>query len=488
MAPVSGIKNVAVIGAGSGGLAAAKYLAAEHAFDKIEVFEQRPSVGGLWCATPDYQVDNSFTVPRTRPSSIPSTPVWQHHDVSGQTSFEFLSPIYNALDTNIPYTLMNYSDQPFPQGTSLFPSHSAVREYLERYADDVRHLLSLGTQVVELRPADGLPGKWSLTARNLTTKVNTTQIFDSVVVANGHYDDPYIPGISGIKEWNAAYPGAISHSKFYRTPMEFKNKKVIVVGHSASGVDIADQAIGFCQLPVLISEKEPSNLTTEEDSSTRGMPEIQEFLVEDRAVRFVNGHIETDIDCIIFCTGYMYSFPFVKNMEPALVSDGSRTQNLYQQIFYLPAPTLSFIGLPQRIVPFPLSEGQGSVIARVLSGRLSLPSPDEMQAWESSLVAEKGAGRSFHTLGFPQDAAYMNLLHDWALSATPNGDLENDGVGKISPYWEEEQQWIRERVPLIKMASRKLDGAKKNSIKSLKELGFDFEQWKIETSKEKQFL
>jgi hypothetical protein len=217
------------------------------------------------------------------------------------------------------------------------------------------------------------------------------------------------------------------------------------------------------------------------------VPEIAEFIVQDRAVRFVDGHIEKDVDCVIFCTGYMYSFPFLSSLQPPVVGTGERTQNLYQQIFYHPIPSLSFIGLPQRIVPFPVSEAQASIIARVLSQRLALPSPREMKAWEDTLIEEKGSGKSFHILAFPLDAAYINYLHDWALKASKNARLRNGGVGKIPPYWGEQQQWIRQRFPLIKIASRKL-GADRHRVTSLQELGFDFERWKIETNADEKLL
>lgn len=208
-------------------------------------------------------------------------------------------------------------------------------------------------------------------------------------------------------------------------------------------------------------------------------PQISELIVQERTVVFEDGQIEKDVDSIIFCTGYMYSFPFSSHLSPPLVTNGNRTRNLYQQIFYHPSPTLSFIGLPQRIVPLPVSECQSAVIARIYSGRLSLPSESKMRAWEDSLVSEKGDSKSFHTLAFPLDAQYINFLHDWALSAQPEAKLGNDGKGKIPPYWGAEQQWVRERFPLIKLASRAL-GEDRFRITSLGELGFDYEEWKKE--------
>ena len=54
---------------------------------------------------------------------------------------------------------------------------------------------------------------------------------------------------------------------------------------------------------------------------------------------------------------------------------------MYRHIFPIStAPTLSIIGLPWKVVPFPEFEVQAKWIARVLSKRVSLPSKAAMQA------------------------------------------------------------------------------------------------------------
>jgi cation diffusion facilitator CzcD-associated flavoprotein CzcO len=42
------VNRVAVIGAGPCGLAAAKYLSAQKAFDTVVVYERQTEVGGVW--------------------------------------------------------------------------------------------------------------------------------------------------------------------------------------------------------------------------------------------------------------------------------------------------------------------------------------------------------------------------------------------------------------------------------------------------------
>jgi cation diffusion facilitator CzcD-associated flavoprotein CzcO len=183
-------------------------------------------VGGVWNATPNIRTDKHFTIPQTRPSTIPSEPVHGHGAEGGENNFDFLSPIYDNMDTNIPQMLMKYSDHAFPEGTSLFTQHDVVLEYLERYADEVRHLIRFGTQVLDVYAIMESGGRetWSITTRKIKTGEVSVSIFDAVIVASGHYNDPYVPDIPGIREWNTTYPGSISHSKFYRKPNDFKDK------------------------------------------------------------------------------------------------------------------------------------------------------------------------------------------------------------------------------------------------------------------------
>jgi len=66
-----------------------------------------------------------------------------------------------------------------------------------------------------------------------------------------------------------------------------------------------------------------------------------------------------------------------------------RVAPVYRHIFPLStAPTLSIIGLPWKVVPFPEFEVQAKWIARVLSKRVHLPSMDAMQAEVQQFYAD----------------------------------------------------------------------------------------------------
>lgn len=493
------IRRVAVIGAGPSGLASAKYvlpthpvdvngfgltstryLLAERYFDQIDVFEQRSSVGGVW----NYS-------PRSSKSGFPSTvlhsgahdpaekPIWISQ-ADGKQEAVFLSPLYDRLETNIPKELMRFSDKPFPSETQLFPKHHTVKKYLEEYARDVKSLIHFETQVADVRLKESEVVTWELKTINLHTGHTSIRTYDAVVVASGHYTVPHIPDIPGIETWNRFNAGAISHSKFYDSSAPFTGKKVVVVGNSASGLDIGAQINEVSKGKVIISQRSESYFAPSVPSDKIICPEIAEFLDHahhDRAIRFANGHVEEQVDAVVFCTGYFYSYPFLESLNPSVVTHGWRTMNVYQQLFYNEHPTLVFPVLSQRVIPFPMAENQAAVFARVWSGRLRLPSKADMHAWEDAEVATKGDGKAFHILSFPLDADYLNFLYDWAASAESRTGLADHGMGKLGTYWGERERWMRAHFPDIRGAFVR-QGSKRGGITTLAELGFNFEEWR----------
>ncbi|KAL1304680.1 hypothetical protein AAFC00_003636 [Neodothiora populina] len=479
------VDSVAIIGAGPSGVAAAKYLVSEQAFAKIDVFEQRASVGGVW----DYHNDSKELLePLTPPLLSPHTglakPVWHQSGTKQalgpgvEEDMRFLSPLYDRLETNIPRTLMGFSDQEWPEDAQLFPKHETVTEYLEKHAEEVKHLIQFRTQVLNVTPvkAEGSSQeRWLVETQEVKSgepAASTKNVYDAVVVASGHFSVPYIPNVKGMREWSGKYPGVLTHSMFYKWPEDYAGKKVIVVGNGPSGLDIAAQIMSVdCKKPVLQSTKSESYLLSDVSSDKLEKPEIVEYILDDRAVRFADGSVEKDIDVILYSTGYFYSFPFLRDIDPPLIEDGTHVRNLYLHMIYRQHPTMVFPVCQQRVIPFPMSEVQASVFARLWSGRLSLPSEEEMKLWEDKTYGETGGGRDFHLLSFPKDANYINMMHDWAMSA-PDAEIK----GKKPPRWGDKECWLREQFPAIKKAFQDR-GESRHQVQTVEQLGFDFDEY-----------
>ncbi|KAF7504787.1 hypothetical protein GJ744_001720 [Endocarpon pusillum] len=479
----SSISRIAIIGAGPSGIATAKYLLAEGAFDKIDILEQRHEVGGVWNLTPN-TLSKKTPIPQLDPNYSARKVAEASNERDASDRFE--TPLYELLETNIPKQLMQYANRPFADDLPLFPKHQSVLDYCKEYAEDVRPLIRFGWQVSEVRPVEGggpdggHHSGWSVTVIEEASQKRQAYDYDAVVVASGHFSVPHIPAIKGLGAWSSSYPGSVMHSKAYRNPHPFTGKKVIVVGNSASGVDIGAQVGKVCKHPLLQSlRSENLFFSPDEVSWKENILEIVEFLCPEqysRAVRLANGWIERNIDAVIFATGYFYSFPFLQ-INPPVVTNGSRARNVYQQLFHIKYPTLVFPALPQRIIPFPMAENQAAVIARVWSGRLKLPPEVEMEGWEKRMLEERGDGKAMHTLNFPEDADYLNMLYDWAASATPRQGLENDQTGMMGTRWDDKSRWMRSQFPAIKKAYAERE-ENRFSVRTIEELGFDFEKWK----------
>ncbi|KAL2259645.1 hypothetical protein VTK26DRAFT_6622 [Humicola hyalothermophila] len=495
------IQSIAIIGAGPCGLAAAKYLLAQNAFSQVDIYEQQPEVGGVWNYSP--QPSATLHVPQvsaTCPPDLPlppsSSPSPQgpdqgrqhqaggsgggddHSSADGDNAPVFPSPMYELLHTNIPRALMRFSDLPMPDDSLVFPARQDVQAYLVEYARDLRHLVRFSTQVTDVRlrrvPAQGGRGggdagegeakdQWDLDAVCLRTGKPLplpTATYDAVVVASGHYATTYMPDVKGISEFHRAHPGVISHSKHYRRPEPFAGKKVVVVGNAASGLDIAAQVGRVCRRPLLLSVQSPTSEANLAWCGAEEVPVIEEFLVEERGVKFQNGRVETDLDAVIFASGYLYTFPFLQSLKPPLVTDGRRVRGLYRHLFHIEHPTLVFAGLPVKVVPFPISEAQAAVVSRTWANLLPLPSDEEMRRWEEEEAERRGD--KFHVWPEGGDSEYINAVSDWITrSGTP---------GKAPPHWSPEQVWQRKIYAQAKLKFE-LGG---RSAKSLEELGFQY--------------
>jgi hypothetical protein len=397
--------------------------------------------------------------------------------VDGGKSLEFESPLYDFLETNIPKPLMAYSEKRFDDALPLFPTWEQTLEYLEEYAEDVRHLIRFRHQVCDVSLVNEFQGRdrWKVEVQNLKNGNVSGEVYDAVIVANGHYTIPSVPVIKGMEEWNEVYSGSIIHSKAYRKPQDYRGRKVLVIGNSASALDIAYQVGQECKQPILLSQRSISAFGTMPQAAWRkDVDEVAEFVPDDRAVRFKSGRIESDIDAVIFATGYFYSYPFLSNIDPPVVTDGLRVENIYYHLFNIDHPTMVFPVINLKVIPFPLAENQAAVVSRIFSGRLDLPSKDAMRHWEEENIKEKGNGKYFHLMRFPEDCAQINDLHEWALLASRKEGFENDGHGKLGKAWDENQVLMRSKFGEIK-GKYIARGAERANVTSVKHLGFRFD-------------
>lgn len=173
--------RVAIVGAGPGGLAAAKY-AIEAGLD-VTVFEASDDLGGQWHVTASH------------------------------------SGVWPGMHTNTSRAMTAFSDFPAPADHPLHPAAEQVHAYLHAYARKfgVIDRIRFRSRVESVRAGwevDGEP-------------------FDCVVVASGRFRKPSVPG--GLRQ----FKGELLHAFDYPGAEPFRDRKTLVYGNGISGLEIA---------------------------------------------------------------------------------------------------------------------------------------------------------------------------------------------------------------------------------------------------------
>jgi hypothetical protein len=118
--------------------------------------------------------------------------------------------------------------------------------------------------------------------------------------------------------------------------------------------------------------------------------------------------------------------------------------NLHKDIFYIPDPTLAFVGVPFFTATFTLFEFQAMVVGKVFAGLATLPSEQEMRGEYNGRIRTKGYGKAFHSLR-DKEEEYVNELLGWV-----NGDLEKRGKTALAGHSEQWKAAREEQVQRIK--------------------------------------
>jgi dimethylaniline monooxygenase (N-oxide forming) len=183
--------SVAVIGAGPGGLAAARWLLSQ-GFEPT-IFEQAPMLGGQW------------------------------------TAQEGRSGVWPDMRTNTSRVMTAFSDLE-PVGDLVFPSNREILGYLHRYAEafGLTSRIRLGSRVEHVS-RDGRG--W------LVRHDGTDHSFERVVVATGRFHAPAMPPVPGLDMFSGS-ANAIS-TYHYRGADSYRGKRVLVAGCAVSALEIA---------------------------------------------------------------------------------------------------------------------------------------------------------------------------------------------------------------------------------------------------------
>lgn len=388
-------KKVAVIGAGAAGLISAKELR-ELGHDVV-VYEQTDSIGGVWAYT-DAVEDDLLGSSGSRTK------------VHGS--------MYKNLRTNLPREVMGVSDFPFDdqfpgsKDSRQYCSHEEVYRYLDAYAKhfDIRSCVRCSSRVDSLeRLKDG----WKLHVVDAHKGNEEVECVDAVVVCNGHYSEPRVPEYEG----RDSFTGLQMHSHNYRTPDRFVGKRVVVVGAAFSGSDISQELLEHGAHAVYLSGRNWEDLALgkqlEDCREVIRVPDIK--CLEESSVTFVDGTTVQQVDVVMYATGYKYHFPFAKDIDGMPSVDDNRLCALYKHVFPPKlAPSMSFVGIPWKVVPFPQFQLQARWIGSCLNGSCELPSADVMEQdiknWLEELDKQGIQKRYTHRMDPDSQGSYNTWL------------------------------------------------------------------------------
>ena len=317
--------------------------------------------------------------------------------------------MYKFLKLNTYSPLQNFQD--FPLKTSnQFMSREEYFNYIKDYAShfDLYKNIKLNTFVTSIRLYKNIPQeeKEKLGIGNFTKKFiieycsnyeeNRLDIknkyymeFDKVIVCNGHFTVPNIPKIKN----SEIFEGKIMHSHNFRRPdsAEFLNKKILIIGINVSGIDLLVQ---FISNPILSHGIDIDKIYMA--GNTKYLEKSEDFseyyknekiiLKKGRIREFKTDGVifedksEAIIDIVIYCTGYKYSIPFIKEEEGLIFNtDGNIIWPLYLDIFCANEPDLALIGLFQGTFFINTTvQKQIELIKNVFLRRISLPTNDLM--------------------------------------------------------------------------------------------------------------
>ncbi|PIK51740.1 putative flavin-containing monooxygenase FMO GS-OX-like 4-like [Apostichopus japonicus] len=307
---------------------------------------------------------------------------------------------------------MAFTDFPFRDTLPSFIGHADVLKYLEDYADHfklLRHIKfwTVVESVTPIKKEESDREKWIVKVKNVLDKSRPVEsdVFDAVIVCNGHYSVPYTPPIPGLEE----FKGDFIHSHHYRRPDGYKDKIVAMIGAGNSGTDIAVDLASFAKKVFLCHWNAP--MTTKLPDNVEQIQTVK-AIKRDKMVEFADGR-EEEVDAIIACTGYDYSFPFL-SPECQLTIHNKHIKQLYLHLMHIVYPTMSFIGITYKVCPFPQFAAQVRLVLAVLEGSFVLPSRQEMEEEEritfEKLLESGKHERFYHFLDDGKQWAYNTQL------------------------------------------------------------------------------
>ena len=288
--------------------------------------------------------------------------IFQHFSFGEQLKFHAqLSKAYSSFITA----------GPGPYNNNVFQMVSG--RIVQGSVRDLKQFIRFST-VVRRVEYNKVTDEFTVTANHLKTDREVTDTFSHVVVATGMFSTPKMPDVPGID----GFKGRVLHSKNVKHLHEFKGQRVLLIGSFLSAEDLASMLWKFGAARVIIAYKyRPLGRNWPNGIEERHLA----VKFEGNVVYFQDG-TDAIVDAVVFCTGYILEFPFMSE-ELRLKTDLlSYPENLYKGILWINGGNnkLMYIGMQYIILTFATFDCQAIWAVRNITGKISLPSTEEMLA------------------------------------------------------------------------------------------------------------
>ncbi|XP_060582515.1 trimethylamine monooxygenase-like [Ruditapes philippinarum] len=411
-------KRVCVIGAGPCGMTALWNFAKLESDNQVDVvcYEKQKTWGGLW------------------------TYSWRTGtDGYGEPCH---SGMYRHLWSNGPKECLEFPDYTFEKhfGKAIpsFPPRPVLRDYLEgRWTNNVnlKPYIRFSTVVrhVEYNERDK---KFTVDITNLETDTSLKESFDYVIVATGIFNVPNIPDFPGLD----TFEGRILHSHDFRDAKEFKDQRLLVVGSSYSAEDLALQCMKYgAKSAICTWRTKPMGFKWPKGIEER--PLVQKF--DGNIAHFKDGS-SAEIDAVLLCTGYKYSFPFMEDNLRLRSTLTMFPDNTYKGLLYFMGEDsrLFYMGLQDQYYSYTMFDVEALWICKYILGKLpNEPRPlSEMKENSKEWYEKRSKLKTAHDDIDFQTAYIADLCKDTGYNpdVTKAGEMfhtwENDKDKNIATY------------------------------------------------------
>lgn len=398
--------RVAIIGAGPSGLA--QLRAFQSAFEKgaempeLVCYEKQSDWGGQWNYTWRTGLDKN------------GNPVH--------------SSMYRYLWSNGPKECLEFADYTFEEhfGRQIpsYPPRAVLWDYIKGRVEraGVRQYIRFNCPVRQVSHSEAT-GKFTVVAHDHDTDTLSTEEYDHVIVASGHFSTPNVPQFEGFETFN----GRILHAHDFRDALEFQGKDILLVGSSYSAEDIGSQCYKYGARSITTSYRtQPMGFEWPENWEEKPLLER----VDRNTAYFADG-TSRKVDAIILCTGYLHHFPFLSESLRLKTSNRLWPLDLYRGVVWEANPKLFYLGMQDQWYTFNMFDAQAWYVRDIILGRIALPTEAEMTQdsaqWRDR---EEALETDEEMIVFQGD--YVKSL----IEATDYPTFDIDGVNRTFLEWE----------------------------------------------------